>query len=317
MPDVVSVQNLSHSYPASRKQTEPRKALQEINFTIRQGELFGLLGPNGSGKSTLFKILSTLLKHSSGTVKIFDLDLSSEYEAIRFLIGIVFQHPSLDKKLTVRENLLHQGHLYNLSRKKLHNKIEKMLTTLSISDRSNDIVETLSGGMQRRVELAKTLLHSPQLLILDEPSTGLDPGARKDFSNYLLELKKKENVTILLTTHILEEAEHCDRLAIIDQGKLVGLGTPQELKREIGGDVITVTSSEPKKLLDSIQQQFNCSPLLVDSTIRIERSNGHEFIPTLVEAFPGLIDSVSVSKPTLEDLFIHKTGHKFWDKDEA
>jgi ABC-2 type transport system ATP-binding protein len=316
MEDVVVVDHLSHSYPASRRQKEPRTALNDMNFKIRQGEIFSLLGPNGSGKSTLFRILSTVLTPTSGSVNMFNLDLRSKRDAIRHLIGIVFQNPSLDKKLTAKENLLHQGHLYNIRGKKLQDRIKEMLAKVGILDRADDIVEHLSGGMQRRVELAKALLHTPRLLILDEPSTGLDPGARKDFNDYLQELRTKEGVTILLTTHILDEAERCDRLAILDEGTLVAMGTPSELKQEIGGDVITVTSTEPANLCEEIKKNFKNAPRLVDGTIRIEQRNGHEFIPQLVQAFPNQIDSITISKPTLEDVFIHKTGHRFWNNIE-
>jgi ABC-2 type transport system ATP-binding protein len=303
---------LSHSYPPSRKQKESRQALKDIDFQIKQGEMFCLLGPNGSGKSTLFKILSTLLRHTAGEVRMFGLDAGRQREAIRKRIGIIFQHPSLDAKLTARENLLHQGHMYNLRGEFLKKRIEEMLTKVCMLDRANDLVEHLSGGMQRRVELAKALLHKPELLILDEPSTGLDPGARKDFGAYLKELQTNDGVTILLTTHILDEAERSDRIAILDEGTVVALGSPRELKEEIGGDVITVTSDEPEALSESIKKKFSITPQVIEQTIHIERAQGHEFIPQLVQAFPGLIQSVTLSKPSLEDVFIHKTGHTFW-----
>lgn len=309
----VQVNQLTHTYPAVRRQREPRIALSNISFNIARGEIFGLLGPNGSGKSTLFRILSTLLRPTGGSARIFDFDVLIDVQRVRQLLGVAFQHPSLDKKLTARENLFHQGHLYNLSGERLKSRIAEVLSKVGILDRANDLVEHLSGGTQRRVELAKALLHEPQLLILDEPSTGLDPGARREFMMYLDELKKNDGVTIVLTSHILDEADKCDRIAILDHGKLVALGTPQELKQEIGGDVISVTTSDPAGLADMVLKKFNTSALVVENTVHIERDRGHEFIPQLVQSFPGLIDSITLSKPTLEDVFIHKTGHRFWD----
>ena len=312
--NAVDVEGLTHLYPAGRGEKEARTALKELTLDVKKGEIFGLLGPNGSGKSTLFKILSTILMPTHGRAKIFGYDVSSQSEHIRRLIGVVFQHPSLDKKLTARENLLHQGHLYNLSGGSLKTRISEMLSKVGLSDRANDLVEHLSGGMQRRVELAKALLHQPQLLILDEPSTGLDPGARREFMSYLDELRKGNEVTIVLTSHILDEAEKCDRIAILDGGVLVALGKPNDLKKEIGGDVISIAARDSATLSELIAGKFKITPIVIDNMLHIERSNGHEFIPQLVQSFPGLIDSVTLSKPTLEDVFIHKTGHKFWEK---
>ena len=289
-----------------------------MSFSVERGEIFAVLGPNGSGKSTLFQILSTMMPPGSGRLHILGLDLLQEQREIRRHIGVVFQHPSLDKKLTSEENLRHQGHLYGLSGNKLTQRIRETLKMVGILDRCEDLVESLSGGMQRRVELAKCLLHKPQLLILDEPSTGLDPGARRDFSTYLRQLRDSEGVTVLLTTHILDEAEQCDRIAIMDRGHLVALGTPAQLKHEIGGDIISVTSNDPTTLGAQIMEKFGGDVRVVDHTIRIERTHGHEFIPDLVQAFPGEIDAVTVAKPTLEDVFIRKTGHRFWNPtDEA
>jgi ABC-2 type transport system ATP-binding protein len=308
----VRVEHLSHSYPPARRQDEPNRALNNIQFTIDEGDIFCLLGPNGSGKSTLFKILSTLIIPTAGTVSVFGLDLLGQKNEIRQRIGVVFQHPSLDKKLRAAENLLHHGHLYNMRGSTLSSAIHEMLAKVGISDRADDLVENLSGGMQRRVELAKSLLHHPRLLILDEPSTGLDPGARKEFGEYLHELRTKEGVTILLTTHILDEADRCERIAIVDQGKLVAIGTPNALKQEIGGDVISVASKTPADLCSAIKAKFGGTPAVIGTSVRIEQTNGHEFIPQLVHAFPGQIDAITLSKPTLEDVFIHKTGHTFW-----
>lgn len=289
-----------------------RKALDEVSFSVSKGEIFGLLGPNGGGKTTLFRILSTLFQVIEGKSLILGMDLQEQAANIRKSIGVVFQAPSLDKKLTVFENLKHQGHLYGLSGSILKDRVEEMLRKVRLSDRSNEWVEQLSGGLQRRAEVAKALLHRPKVLLLDEPSTGLDPGARKDLWDYLIELKRKEGTTILVTTHLMEEAERCDRLGILDKGKILAIDTPQNLKSKIGGDVIIAQASHPHVLAEQLKLKFGGDPVVLDGTIRLEKEKGHEFIAQLIEAFPGQIDSISVGRPTLEDVFIRLTGHRFW-----
>ena len=309
--DVIAVDNLIHTYPAKRSQAA-RQALKGISFSVEQGEIFGLLGPNGGGKTTTFHILATFFPPSGGRALVFGVDVAEDPEAVRQRLGVVFQNPSLDKKLTVEENLRHQGHLYGLSGSDLRARIDEVLTRVVLEDRKKDFIETLSGGLRRRVELAKGMLHRPGLLLLDEPSTGLDPGARRDLWDYLQELQRKENVTMVVTTHLMEEAEKCNRVAILNEGTLVALGTPEQLKSQIGGDVISVTSGRPEELSKEILQRFGAPVRLVEGTLRIERERGHEFIPELIGAFPGQIDSVTLGKPTLEDVFIKQTGHKFW-----
>lgn len=306
MQNPVVVESLTHRYG-------DRVALNAVSFAVPRGEIFGLLGPNGGGKTTLFRILSTLVAPREGRVRLFDLDIIAQRTAIRRRIGVVFQAPSLDKKLTVLENLRHQGHIFGMSGPALKQRMDELLVRFDLADRRDDLTEKLSGGLRRRVELAKGLLHKPELLLLDEPSTGLDPLARRELGNYLEELRDKDGVTILLTTHILDEAERCTRLALLDRGNLVALDTPAVLKERVGGDVITVEARDPKALLAQIEKRFNLKVALVGSKLRIERPRGHEFIPTLVEAFPGEIDSASVGKPTLEDVFVHLTGHRIED----
>lgn len=303
----VRVTNLCRQYGA-------RAALTDVSFAVFRGELFALLGPNGGGKTTLFKILSTLLSATSGTVEVFEHSLSQHPHAVRSCLGVVFQHPSLDLKLTVLENLQHHGHLYGLHGKMLRERSISMLKQVGLTDRANDMVETLSGGMQRRVELAKGLLHKPDLLLLDEPSTGLDPGARRDFNNYLRQLRDQDGVTVILTTHIMEEAERCDRVGILHQGKLVALDTPEALKAKVGGDVVAIRTSNLQEFREKLARRFGCDPVLVDGSLRIERSRGHEFVREVVEAFPGEVQSVTFGRPTLEDVFIHQTGHQFWEQ---
>jgi ABC-2 type transport system ATP-binding protein len=307
-PPVISVQNLVHRY-------ESRTALNGVSFDVRPAELFGLLGPNGSGKTTLFRILSTLMIPTGGRALVMGCDAAQDAARLRRLIGVVFQAQSIDPKLTAYENLWHQGHLYGLSGGALKKRIGEILSRVGLADRASERVETFSGGMQRRIELAKGLLHHPGVLLLDEPTTGLDPGARRDLWQYLQMLREEEQVSVLVTTHLMEEAERCDRLAIMNEGNLVALGTPTELKSEIGGDVILLDAThDAASLADHIRARFRVETTVLGNQVRIEREEGHRFVPDLVEAFPGEIQAISVSKPALEDVFIHRTGHKFWSE---
>jgi len=302
----VQVNNLVHSYA-------DRKALRGVTFAVSRGEIFGLLGPNGGGKTTLFRILSTSFPATSGDAAIFGDDVRLHPDQVRRRIGVVFQNPSVDKKLTVRENLMHHGHIYGLRGAGLRGRMNEMMERLGVADRENAMVETLYGGLLRRVELAKGLLHRPQLLILDEPSIGLDPGARRDLWLYLERLREKEGVTILLTTHLIDEADRCDRVLILSEGVVVAMGTPDALKEEIGGDVVVITTRDPEKLQEMITTRFHVTPILLNGKLRVERENAHAFVSQAIEAFSGMIESVTLSKPTLEDVFIARTGHRFWD----
>jgi ABC-2 type transport system ATP-binding protein len=305
---VISVENLVHRY-------ENRTALNGVSFDVRPAELFGLLGPNGSGKTTLFRILSTLMLPTAGRAVIHGFDVAKEPAWVRRQIGVVFQAQSIDVKLTAYENLWHEGHLYGLHGSALKTRIQEILSRVALADRAKDLVETFSGGMQRRIELAKGLLHHPSVLLLDEPTTGLDPGARRDLWQYLQTLRDEEHVSVLVTTHLMEEAERCDRLAIMNEGNLVALGTPAELKNEIGGDVILLEASRDAGLLaDRIRSRFHVETTVLENQVRIEREGAHRFVTEVVEAFPGEIQAVSISKPALEDVFIRRTGHKFWSE---
>ena len=299
----VRVAALTHRYGE-------RVALNQVGFEIGGGEIFGFLGPNGGGKTTLFRILSTLLEPDSGRVEIFGCDLARQVTAIRHRLGVVFQAPSLDGKLTVRENMLHQGHLYGLRGKELETRVTGWMKKCGVRDRARDVVETLSGGLKRRVEIAKSLIHGPRLLLLDEPSSGLDPGARRDLWQTLTGLRDDEGVTVLLTTHLMEEAERCDRIGVLHLGELVALDVPQDLRSEIGGDVITATGRNPGELARKISERFGVEAEVFDGVVRFESGEGHRFVPELAAAFPGEIESVTVGRPTLEDVFIHKTGHR-------
>ncbi|MDP9175262.1 MAG: ATP-binding cassette domain-containing protein [Planctomycetota bacterium] len=307
---IVETSHLTHAYGQ-------RVALSDISLGVAQGEIFGFLGPNGSGKTTLFRILSTLLPSPPGAVKMLGIDLASNRDEIRRHIGVVFQSPSLDKQLTPEENLRHHGHLYGLRGRELAERIDLLLARVGLSDRRHERVEGFSGGMRRRVELAKGMLNKPRILLLDEPSTGLDPTARIDLWNYLKEIQSSDGVTILLTTHLMDEADRCSRLAILNRGQLAACDTPLAMKDRIGGDVIRLVTTKPQEVADIIRQKFNLVPEILDQIVRLELPHGPEFIPPLMVALPGLVDSVSVGKPTLEDVFIHLTGRVFRDEPQT
>ncbi|MGE0609321.1 MAG: ATP-binding cassette domain-containing protein [Pirellulales bacterium] len=305
MPAAIEVTGLVHHYG-------DRRALAGLDLQVATGEIFGLLGPNGGGKTTLFRVLSTLIPPQEGTVRILGYDLRQQPAEIRRRIGVVFQAPSLDKKLTVRENLVHQGHLYGMAGTALRRRCDDMLAQLRLAERASDRVEALSGGLRRRVELAKGMLHRPQLLLLDEPSTGLDPGARSDLWEYLRQVRADDGVTVLLTTHLLEEADKADRLAILDSGQLVALDTPDRLRATVGGDSITIEANQPEALAAAITTHLGLEAVVIDDTVRLQQVDGHRQIARLVEALPpGQIRSITLGKPTLEDVFIDRTGHRF------
>lgn len=298
---MIEVHNLTHRYG-------DRVALSNVGFEVKKGEIFGLLGPNGGGKSTLFRILSTMMVPTDGQAILAGADVVRDPAAVRRQVGVVFQTQSLDKALTVEENLRAQGHLHGLSGVELRQRMEKAMKQLGLDDRRKDLVETLSGGLKRRVEIAKALLHKPQILLMDEASTGLDPAARRDLSRHVENLRDHEGVTILLTTHILEEADRCDRLALLHQGNIVAQGSPAELRSRIGGDVVVLETSDPAALAAGIRQRFGLDAVARDLEVRVEMPNGHRFIAEVVEAFPGAIESVGLHKPTLEDVFVRETG---------
>ena len=300
----IEVENLSHAY-------QTRRALDSVSFSISCGEVFGLLGPNGSGKTTLFRILSTLMPVTSGTVRVLGHDLTTEVKAVRKLLGVVFQHPGLDGKLTVVENLRHHGHLYGLAGKSLRYRISELLERFGVADRAKESVERLSGGLQRRVEIAKAMLHSPRVLLLDEPTSGLDVTARRQLNGYLGALADTENILVLLTTHLLDDAEACNRVGILDVGKLVAIGEPDELKAQVSGDVILIECIDKEVLCTEIAKKFGVSSVLAGNLLRVECERGHEFVRDIVATFPDEIQSVRFGKPTLEDVFIKLTGNPF------
>ncbi|MCZ6635037.1 MAG: ABC transporter ATP-binding protein [bacterium] len=304
MTQAIDIENLSHQYGE-------RLALDGVNLQIKAGEIFGLLGPNGGGKTTLFRILSTLLTPTRGRVRVLGVDPVDDGASVRSRIGVVFQSPSLDPKLTVLENMRHHGYLYGLKGALLQARIEDVLKRVDLFDRREDRAEVLSGGLQRRVELGKGLLHRPELLIFDEPSTGLDPAARRIFWDHLESLRTEDGVTMVLTTHFMEEADRCDRIGILDAGKLIAVGTPDELKRSVGKDVITLETQNPDGVAKQAQEAFHVVAQVIDGTVRIECDSGQDLMGQLYARFRDGVTSMTLASPTLEDVFIQRTGHRF------
>ncbi|MCZ6853466.1 MAG: ABC transporter ATP-binding protein [Gammaproteobacteria bacterium] len=305
MTAAIETRQLTHRYGN-------RLALSDLTITIPRGSIFVFLGPNGGGKTTLFRILSTLISPQAGTVTMLGSDVVADTMSVRRQIGVVFQAPSLDKKLTVLENLYYQAAMYGVPRELFRRRSQQLVSQLGLNDRINERTETLSGGLRRRVELAKGMIHAPQLMLMDEPSTGLDPGGRSDLWQYLQLLREESGVTIVLTSHLLDEADRADRIAILHQGKLVAEDTPAALRDSVGGDSVTIDTQRPQELAAIITDKFACPTEVVSNQIRLEQPDGHKLIPQLVEAFPDQIEAIKLGKPTLEDVFIAKTGHRFW-----
>ncbi|HYV57323.1 MAG TPA: ABC transporter ATP-binding protein [Candidatus Nitrosopolaris sp.] len=294
-----------------RQRYGDRIALDGISLTVARGEIMALLGPNGSGKSTLFRILATLLEPTQGSARIFGHDVRREADAVRRRVGVVFQQPSIDKLLSVEENLLHHGALYGLARGTLRVRVAAMLERFGLAERRDERVGRLSGGLARRVELAKALVVGAEVLLLDEPSTGLDPLARREFLAHLAELRERDGITVLLTTHHLDEAERADHVAILDRGRLVTLGAPEELKAALGGDVLVMQVASAERLRERLRLRLGLEAAVVDGALRLEAPRAHEIVSRLVDAFPDEIRSITYGKPTLEDVFVHLTGRRF------
>ena len=307
VPPAVRVAGLSHDYGS-------RRALAGVSFTVDPGEIFGFLGPNGGGKSTLFRALATLAPIQEGRVEILGHDLSRERRRVRRLLGVVFQSPSVDVHLTVEENLRHQGHLHGLWGRGLALRIVEGLDRFGLAERRRERVGTLSGGLRRRVEIAKALLHRPRLLLLDEPSSGLDPGARRDLWA-ALESERRRGATVLLTTHFIEEGDRCDRLALLDGGRLVAAGTPAALKASVGGEVVTIEAADAEEVAAELARRLDVETRVRDGRVRFEHARGHELVPRLAEDFPRQIRAVTVALPTLEDAFLKRTGHDLSERD--
>jgi len=286
-------------------------ALQGVDLQLRGQEIFALLGPNGSGKSTFFRLISTLAKLQSGSLEVFGANCATDKSTVRKHLGVVFQSPSLDGKLTVMENLWCQGALYGLVGAPLRNRAEEVLRQLGMWDSRNARCQELSGGMKRRVELAKGLLHRPRLLLMDEPSTGLDPAARLDLWQALSQLRDQAGVTILLTTHLLEEADKADRIAIMDAGKVVACASPVELRREQGSEVIAIATDRVDLVASTLETELSLVVRRLPAEVRIATEGVLQALPEIVRTVMPHASQVTVGRASLEDVFIAKTGHQW------
>ena len=285
-------------------------AVDAISFDVPQAEIFGFLGPNGAGKTTTISMLCTLLSPTAGRATIAGFDVAREAEAVRGQIGIVFQDSTLDDRLTARENLTFHGQLYGLERADIDRRAGEMLERVGLDDRADDIVLTYSGGMKRRLEIARGLMHSPTVLFLDEPTVGLDPQTRRSLWSYAQSLRATEGVTIFMTTHYMDEAEACDRIAVIDGGRIVALDSPSGLKAGLGGDVVSVAGRDNAALADEIRSRFEVDPRIEEEDVEFRVDSGETFLPLLFARLSTPIERVSVRRPTLDDVFVALTGRQ-------
>lgn len=300
----IAIQGLTHRYGE-------KAALSDLSLEIPQRSIFGVLGPNGSGKSTLFRLLSTLVPVQSGTIRMLGYDVAKDQQAIRERIGVVFQSPSLDRKLTARENILFQAALYGIGQREAKSRLDELSEALGVKDQLGIKVDKLSGGLRRRVELVKGLLHRPELLLLDEPSTGLDPLSRLELWQSLEELRLEHSTTIVLTTHLLEEAEKCDRIAILDQGRLLVDESPEALRKSTGQIVFSVATNEPSRVVEQLEKQYGYHGSIHGGSVRIVRQQTDISPMDVYASLGSLVTSMTIGPPSLEDVFLRIAGKSF------
>jgi ABC-2 type transport system ATP-binding protein len=306
----IQVENLTRSF-------KTLTAVDRISFEVNTGEVFGFLGPNGAGKTTTVKMLCTLLRPTSGRARVAGFDIESQQTSVRKSIGIIFQDPSLDDRLTARENLRFHGIIYKVPRRELPARIAQSLAWMELEDRADDLVRNFSGGMKRRLEIARGLLHAPRVLFLDEPTIGLDPQTRNRIWEYLLKLRSEFNITLFMTTHYMDEAEYCDRIAIIDNGTIVALDTPAQLKAHVRGDVIVLRTQDNIRAAEELKEKFGFTPVADQQGVRFEAPNGAELIPRLIRELSVRVEAASMSQPTLDDVFLKLTGKQIRDDDAS
>ncbi|MGZ3675424.1 MAG: ATP-binding cassette domain-containing protein [Ktedonobacterales bacterium] len=283
-------------------------AVDDISFSVAVGEFFGFLGPNGAGKTTTINVLCTLLRPTSGHVIVNGYDVQRQPDAVRRSIGLVFQESTLDDRLTAMENLEFHARVYNVPTPTWRVQAEQLLRVVELWDRRNELVRSFSGGMRRRLEIARGLLHHPGVLFLDEPTIGLDPQTRDHIWQHLLALHEQEGVTLFLTTHYMEETERCDRIAIIDHGRIIALDSPERLKERVGGDIITLETPQPQQARERIHSRFGLEALQVGNQLRIEAAEGEHLVPRLIADLGVPVESISLRQPTLDDVFLKLTG---------
>ncbi|HLC04462.1 MAG TPA: ATP-binding cassette domain-containing protein [Anaerolineales bacterium] len=298
-------------------------AVQEVTFDVYENEVFGFLGPNGAGKTTTINMLCTLLRPSGGRAEVNGIDVAVDPHAVRQSIGLIFQDPSLDEQLTGRENLRFHAMLYDVSTDDFRRRSEELLDMVELTDKADDLVRTYSGGMKRRLEISRGLLHRPKVLFLDEPTLGLDPQTRRHIWEYLFRLRDRRGITMFMTTHYMDEAENCDRIAIIDHGQIVALDTPEALKGLVGGDIVTVRTSNNEAAITKLTQletiETRRGP---EGQVIIETAKGDQFIPRMINIFadggdPLEVHSVNLRRPTLEDVFIKLTGRAIREEEAS
>jgi ABC-2 type transport system ATP-binding protein len=291
------------------------EAVRGIDLEVQPGEIFGFLGPNGAGKSTTISILCTLLAPTAGRASVAGIDVVYDPAAVRRRIGLVFQDPSLDDQLTGRENMEFHAFIYRVPADVRRKRIAELLELLQLTDRANSQVKTYSGGMKRRLEIARGMLHEPQILFLDEPTLGLDPQTRQSIWKHLNELRSSKGITIFMTTHYMDEAEFCDRIAIIDRGKIVAIGSPNELKARVGGDVVTVSTDDDDRAANDVVAHLDVGVTRDNGALRIEVPDGAAFVPRLFSATTVPVRSVTVRRPSLDDVFLKMTGRAMRDEE--
>jgi ABC-2 type transport system ATP-binding protein len=292
-------------------------AVGGVDFSVHTGEVFGCLGPNGAGKSTTIKMLCTLVEPTAGTAQVAGFDVVRERDAVRRNIGLVFQDPTLDQYLTADQNLRMHAELYGVRRSALDERMSLVLDMVDLSDRRKSLVSTFSGGMKRRLEIARGLLHSPKVLFLDEPTVGLDPQTRSSIWRYIHELREREDVTIFLTTHYMDEAENCDRIAIMDRGHIVVMDTPESLKAGVGKDRVQISTDDDTAAIAALEKQFGYSATVAEGLVTFAVANGEQFVPRLFAELGVPIRSVNVARPTLDDVFMSHTGTTIRDAEES
>lgn len=310
MKNIIEINNLKKSYGDFQ-------AVKDVSFSVKKGEIFGFLGPNGAGKSTTINMLSTMIKPSSGDALINGFNVSKERDKVRESIGIIFQENTLDEKLTAYENLMLHCKLYGVEKSVREERINEVLDMVELSDKKENLVKTFSGGMKRRLEIARGLLHYPKVIFLDEPTVGLDPQTRDHIWSYILKLKEREGITVFLTTHYMDEAEFCDRIAIIDDGKIIALETPESLKNSLGGDIMEISTKDNDKALQIIKDKYNKSAKVKNGIISFNVLKGNEFLVDFVKDFEIPIDSVNLRRPTLNDVFLGLTGREIREESSS
>ncbi len=292
-------------------------AVRGVTFEVAQGETFGFLGPNGAGKSTTISMLCTLLSPTSGVARVAGYDVVAERAEVRKRIGLVFQDTTLDDYLTAQENLRFHAELYGVPRSQTGPRIDDVLEMVGLANRRDSLVRTFSGGMKRRLEIARGLLHSPRVLFLDEPTVGLDPQTRTHIWGYIDELRDREAITIFLTTHYMDEAEHCDRIAIMDEGRIVVEGTPEQLKASVGRDRVQISTDDDQGAIAALARRFGLEATMSEGMVAFYVDHGEVFVPRLFAELDVPIRSVSVARPTLDDVFMNYTGRTIRDAEAS